>query len=253
MKMEKAYKLLAIQENISNNEAKDLIDAGLVSSHGKRIVLARGMMSEKAIFKITKMMKPSKIFEDQNIIAINKPAFMISEKVAGIFKFPLLNRLDKETSGVVLLYKNDEFKKMAVGEFAKNRVEKTYLAIVKGILAQEIDINLPINTIKTKSGSFSKVDNLHGKTAITHAYPIMIEGKKSFIKVMIETGRTHQIRCHLNHIGLGIIGDEKYAKISSKRMFLHSYEISLLDYCFRAPLDSSFIDFGFEIPKEFRE
>ena len=109
--MEKAYKLLAIQEGISNNEAKELIDAGLVSVGGQRVVLARGLLKESAKFKITKLSKPTKIFEDENIIAINKPPFITSEKIAEIFKFPLLNRLDKETSGVIMLYKNEDFQK----------------------------------------------------------------------------------------------------------------------------------------------
>ena len=69
--MEKAYKLLAIQEGISNNEAKELIDAGLVSVGGQRVVLARGLLKESAKFKITKLSKPTKIFEDENITTRN--------------------------------------------------------------------------------------------------------------------------------------------------------------------------------------
>ena len=147
--MQKAYKLLAIQEGISNNEAKQLIDAGLVSVGGQRLVLARGLLKESAKFKITKLAKPVKIFEDENIIAINKPPFITSEKIAEIFKFPLLNRLDKETSGVILLYKNDDFQQRAIKEFAQNRVGKTYLAVVKGIVCESFTINQPLTTIKT--------------------------------------------------------------------------------------------------------
>ncbi|AII14587.1 23S rRNA and tRNA pseudouridine synthase [Campylobacter iguaniorum] len=251
MKEEKAYKLLALQEGISNNEAKELIDAGLVSARGQKIVVARGMLSDTTTFKVMKIAKPTKIFEDENIIAVNKPPFVISEKVAEMFKFPLLNRLDKETSGVVLLYKNEEFQQKAIKEFANNKVDKTYLAIVRGIVVEDFSVELPITTVKMRSGAFSKIDLSRGKTAITHVSPLMVEGKKSFIKVVIETGRTHQIRCHLAHAGFGVIGDEKYAKNSSKRMYLHSYEISLLGYKFRAPLDRSFSEFGFEIPKEY--
>ena len=71
--------------------------------------------------------------------------------------------------------------------------------------------------------------------------------KKTLIKAKISTGRTHQIRVHCAFIKQGIIGDEKYAKIASKRMFLHSFRLRIFDYDFKADLDESFNDFGFEI------
>lgn len=66
-------------------------------------------------------------------------------------------------------------------------------------------------------------------------------------KIVIQTGRTHQIRVHAKFIKHGVIGDEKYAKILSDRMYLHSYEIKIFDYHFKANLDSGFAKFGFEI------
>ena len=78
----------------------------------------------------------------------------------------------------------------------------------------------------------------------------MVSGKKSLVKVRIETGRTHQIRVHLANAGFGVIGDEKYAKSRAKRMFLHSYETEILGLKFKAPPGKSFNEFGFEIPKE---
>lgn len=248
--MQKAYKLLAIQEKISNNEAKALIDMGLVSVSGKRLELARVEIKENSVFKVQKPAKPIKIYEDENIIAINKPAFLISEQIAKDFKFELLNRLDKETSGVLLMCKNDEFKQKVIKEFKENRVKKTYFAAIKGIFADEMEINLPISTLKTKSGAFSKIDQIHGKTAISRVYPFLVSNKKSLVKVEIDTGRTHQIRVHLANAGFAVIGDEKYGKNKASRIYLHSYETKLLDYCFKAPLDKSFGELGFELPRE---
>ncbi|EAK8179528.1 RNA pseudouridine synthase, partial [Campylobacter jejuni] len=71
--------------------------------------------------------------------------------------------------------------------------------------------------------------------------------KKTLAKIIIQTGRTHQIRVHAKFIKHGVIGDEKYAKISSDRMYLHSYEIKIFDYYFKAELDNSFAKVGFEI------
>ena len=81
--------------------------------------------------------------------------------------------------------------------------------------------------------------------------PVMVAGKKSLVKVEIKTGRTHQIRVHLNHAGYGIVGDEKYAKNKSARMYLHAYKIELLGYKFSSNLSSDFNRLGFEISRNF--
>lgn len=251
-----AYKLLAKQENISNNEAKSLIDAGVVSAKGEKIIIARALISEKTEFKITRIEKARIIFENDDIIALNKPAFAMSEKLATSLakerKSPeinLLNRLDKETSGVLLISKNEEFRQKAIAEFKAMRVKKTYFAVLCGILAESMSVDLPLNVIKTKSGAIAKIDEKNGKTAITHIEPVLCEGKKTLAKIIIETGRTHQIRAHLAHIAYGVYGDTKYAKSTAKRVFLHSYETELLGMKFRAPLPKDFGAF-FELPNE---
>lgn len=252
--MLQAYKILAKQEGISNNEAKALIDAGVVSAKGEKIVIARALMSEKTEFKLIRIEKPKIIYEDNDIIALNKPAFAISEKIKDDLAknnadITLLNRLDKETSGVLLLAKNEEFRARAIAEYKANRVKKTYYAILVGILAEDLSVELPLSTLKGKTGAFSKIDLKNGKTAITHAQPLLCEGRKTLARIEIETGRTHQIRVHMAHAGYGVYGDSKYAKSTAKRVFLHSYETQILDYKFRAPLTR---DFGaiFELPSE---
>lgn len=248
MKTEKAYKLLALQEKISNGAAKELIDLGLVYADGKKLAIARGEISADTKFKVQDQPKPNIIAEDNDILAINKPAFLTSNKVAEIYKSTLLNRLDKETSGVLLLTKNDEFRSKAIKEFMNMRVKKIYFAIVKGVVSEEMIIDSPILTIKGKGGAFSKISP-NGKSAITRVFPFMVSGKKSLIRIEIDTGRTHQIRVHLSSQNLPIIGDEKYGKNSSKRMYLHSYQTEILEYKFVAPLDKSFNEFGFEVGK----
>lgn len=248
--MEKAYKILALQEGISNNDAKDLIDSGLVYAKGQKVVIARALMSENTKFSVQKLPKPSVIFEDENLIAVNKPAFITSEKISEIYKTPLLHRLDKETSGVLVLVKNDDFAKQAINEFKKMAVKKVYVAAVRGILSEEVSVNEPILTIKGKGGATSKISP-NGKTATSHITPLMVVGKKTLLKVMIDTGRTHQIRVHLASLNLPIIGDEKYGKNRANRMFLHAYEIEFLGYKFRSFLPDEFNSLGFEISKKF--
>ena len=243
---DKAYKLLAIQEGISNREAKDLIDRGCVFSHGKKVVVARALMDNRSKFNVVKTKNSQIIFEDEKIIAINKSYASISENLEKKFSAKLLNRLDKETSGVVLLCKDEDFRKLCIEEFKKHRVYKSYIAVLDGILAEEVEVNEPILTVKIKSRAISKVSK-DGLNASSLIIPIMIQAKKTLAKIIIKTGRTHQIRVHTKFIKHGVVGDEKYAKITSDRMYLHSYELKIFNYSFRANLDNSFAKFGFDI------
>ena len=237
---EKAYKLLAVQEGITNRSAKDLIDKGLVYSSDRKVVMARAMMDTKSRFRVEKIDKIEKIFEDKNLIAVNKPAFLTSEQISKKFKAPLLHRLDKETSGVLLLVKNKEFQERAIEEFKKQSVIKEYIAIVSSKVAEPFTIDTPILTIKKNGILFSRVSP-KGKEAISHIEPLEIEGKFSKVKVTIKTGRTHQIRVHLSSEGYPIVGDTKYGGKNAKRVMLHSARIKLFDY-----------DFSAKEPKDFR-
>lgn len=228
--MEKAYKLLALQEGISNAQAKSLIDRGLVSVNGKRLSIARGELSEKSVFVIEKVSKPEILFQDENLLAIDKPAFVESYDLCKYFKeWSLLHRLDKETSGVILLIKEgSEFHKKAKDEFRKQNVYKEYLAIVNGILSEEIQINRPILTIK-KGFAKSKISK-DGLPALTLISPLQVSGKKTMIQAIIKTGRTHQIRLHCQSINHPIFGDTLYGGSNAKRLMLHAHKIKLFDY-----------------------
>ena len=229
--MEKAYKLLAKQEGISNRSAKDLIDRGVVYAKGKKIILARGEISPKTVFKIRDIQKIRTIFEDDKILVIDKPAFITSEEIEKKKKLKLLHRLDKETSGVLMLSKDENFRDEVIEAFKNHEVYKEYIAWVEGVIAESIEVNEPLLTIKTKTKAYTKVSP-EGKEAKTSITPISIDGKKTKIKVVIKTGRTHQIRAHLKHIGFPIIGDKMYGGKEYERMLLHASKVELLGYEF---------------------
>ncbi len=236
---EKAYKLLALQEGISNAKAKSLIDRGLVFVKDKRVAIARAELPVGTTFKVTQISKPKVLFEDENIIAIDKPAGISSEDLLEYFNgATLLHRLDMDTSGIMLLTKNEDFRKKAIEEFRKERVHKEYIAVVNKLIPEEIVVDKKISTQKGNS-AYSKIDN-EGKGATTIITPLEIHGKKTKLKAVITTGRTHQIRVHLKSIDAPIIGDVKYGGVAYRRLMLHSYKIKLLGYSFTS-----------EIPKEF--
>ena len=241
MKRDKAYKLLSIQEKISNRRAKDLIDRGVVYCGGKKVKIARGLLPNSAKFKIEKIAKFKKIFEDKNLIAVNKPPFITSEEVSRSLKTPLLHRLDKETSGVLLLVKDEEFQKKAIEEFRAGNVLKEYLAWCGGKIVDKMVIDDKILTTKGKNSVISEISK-NGKEAYTQIEPLMIFGKLSKIKAIIKTGRTHQIRVHLKSKGFPIYGDSKYLGKDYKRTMLHAHRIELLDYKFKADEPKDFED-----------
>uniref|UniRef100_UPI0018F6FD3A pseudouridine synthase n=1 Tax=Helicobacter pylori TaxID=210 RepID=UPI0018F6FD3A len=188
--MEKAYKILSVQENISHKKAKALIDLGLVSVGGKKLMVARKELPKNTRFSVQKVEKPGVIFEDENVLALFKPPFIESYDLVSFFKgWVLLHRLDKETSGVILLVKeNSEFHLKAKKAFKNRAVKKEYLALAQGIIEEEREINAPILTIKATK-AFSKISK-KGQEAVTIITPLKIINKKTLLKAGIKTGRT---------------------------------------------------------------
>lgn len=243
MAQEKAYKLLAAQEGISNSVAKSMIDRGLVYVGNKKVMIARGDLDEKTIFRVEKIEKIRPIFENDDLIVVDKPAFVNSDEIERQFKpAVLLHRLDRETSGVLMLVKNDEFRNKAIEEFKKDRVYKEYIAWVEGILSEPVDIDKPILTTKRNNRANSNISS-KGKPARTEVFPDIVSGGKTKVKCIIHHGRTHQIRAHLRYIEHSIIGDEQYGGRRAKRVMLHAYKVRLLGMEFIAPEPKSFIHF----------
>ncbi len=258
---QKAYKLLSEQLNISNAKSKALIDRGLVSANGKKLTLARIPLPKSTKFHISQIKKMQILYQDSHILCVDKPAFMDSYEIQEQCQdtkgkeWVLLHRLDKQTSGCLLLVKSgSDFAKKAIEEFAKNRVYKLYTAIVSGIINDECQISLPLLIKKGKSAksiaiipkSTTKIPNKdikhhkELKSATTRIMPKFIQGKKTLLEAQIITGRTHQIRAHLQAIGHPILGDSLYGGLNASRLMLHASEIRIFEYVFTSALPSEF-------------
>lgn len=242
---DKAYKVLASQIEVSNSKAKSLIDRGLVYAMGKKVRIARADIDVKTKFTVHEIERAKVIFEDSKILVVDKPAFLNTDEIERQFKHAkLLHRLDRETSGVLMLCKDEQFHEGAINAFKRHEVYKEYVAWVEGLLSEAIEVDAPIQTTKIKNRAHSKVVEYGGKPAHTSIEPLLVSGKKTKVKVVIKEGRTHQIRAHMQHSGFPIIGDTQYGGRQSKRVMLHAKKVEILGYSFEAEEPSLFAHFA---------
>lgn len=194
------------------------------------------------------------IYEDENITVINKPSNMPTHESlnnrgnslanALMFRykekpyvFRATNRLDKDTSGVVITANNRFYASLLSNKIKNGEVEKSYIAIVSGCLKGEGTINAPIDRIG--ESIIKRVVRPDGEEAITNYKVLASSEKASVVLVTPVTGRTHQIRVHMAHIGHPIIGDALYGDKSDfiERQALHCLKMSITDIGnFYAPL-----------------
>lgn len=188
------------------------------------------------------------LYEDEDILVVNKPCQMpIHPSIANYdntlanavtyyfakkqepFIFRCLNRLDKDTTGVVLIAKNSLSSAILSSDIKNRMIKREYLCIVSGTPAQNGTIEAPI---ARKEGSILEriVDPINGETAITHFHRLCTYEKLSLLSVSLQTGRTHQIRVHMKHIGHPLPGDFLYNPDFSKikRQSLHSARLSFI-------------------------
>lgn len=199
--------------------------------------------------------RPPVVYEDDNVIVFNKPAGMLSIKKgayldeSAIEDFgEIVHRLDRDTSGVIIVAKNVETKAKLQRQFSERKTHKCYFAVVVGHPKQpHAVINVPLTRNLKKPTTF--IPDKDGREAITEYEVIASNDRFSLVELKPRTGRTHQLRIHMAHIGTPILGDPVYNPKSPKadRMYLHacSLEITIPEgqrVTFEAPLPESFRD-----------
>lgn len=205
------------------------------------------LISANKIEQFSKKLFNNPLFEDENLLAIDKPSGIACQGGTGIEiciddilktkKYQLLHRLDKDTSGVLLIAKNNATAEKITEAFRNKTIDKTYLALTYGVFKKETGtINIPL--LKKNFGKNDKImpDFTDGKPAITNYQVLKTFDDFTLVKLMPITGRTHQLRVHCKEIGYPIINDVKYGGIKvmrkelSPRLCLHSYQIKINDY-----------------------
>lgn len=186
------------------------------------------------------------IYEDDSLALVDKPPFVVCDEEKGLLGWRLAHRLDKETSGVLLLAKTEMMEKLLITLFKERKVKKTYVAVVEA-------------SPKESSGVIQ--DPISHQTAVT-AWKLIKRGKEtSLIECYPETGRTHQIRIHLANHMMPILGDLKYGKKSldlrvrdkgmhqaMHRVMLHAKSLEFVH-----PLTGKILFVEAPLPKEFYE
>ena len=214
------------------------------------------------------------IYEDDNIIVVNKPKGMVvhpangnpngtlvnaimaicKDSLSGIggeIRPGIVHRLDKDTSGLLIIAKNDEAHVNMSEQIKNHEVKKTYIALVRGVIKEnEATIDMPIG--RSQSDRKKMAVNKNGKNAVTHIKVLKRYDKYTLLEIHIETGRTHQIRVHLSHIGYPIIGDYTYS--NGKNEFgiigqcLHAQRLE-----FKHPITQKKMKLEAPLPKYFEE
>ncbi|MBP5648176.1 RluA family pseudouridine synthase [Candidatus Saccharibacteria bacterium] len=178
--------------------------------------------------------EPEIIYEDDNVIVMNKPAGLLSEprgqycpeKTLADFGY-IAHRLDRDTSGVVILAKTEEIQKFLKRQFQDRTVHKTYVAVVSGRpKLDEARIDLPLIRDLKRPTTF-RVD-ANGKEAETFYKVLKASDKYSMVELKPTTGRTHQLRVHMKYLGHPILGDPVYGEEKADRLYLHARELEII-------------------------
>ena len=180
------------------------------------------------------------LFEDEHLILLNKPPGKTSESFS---EYLLVHRLDKDTSGVMLFAKTIDMQNVLIDLFRQKKVEKSYLAICDGKIEKEewIVDNFLEKKASYQGGSlYGKASKKKGKRAITHFRLLESSENAALVLATPITGRTHQVRVHLQQSGHPVLGDFQYGKhfkcpIQPPRQMLHSQEIAFNDIRCTAP------------------
>lgn len=205
------------------------------------------------------------LYEDDGLLILNKPPFIpihpsmdhfedsLSNGVKYYFnsiglkrKIRPVNRLDKNTSGIVIFSKNEYIQECLIKQMKSNCFKKEYIAVVKGIINKEFQvIDEPI--ARKENSIIERCVSKNGDRAITEVKLLQTFDNYSLVKCNLKTGRTHQIRVHLSFIGHQILGDDLYGEKSNliNRQALHAYKVSFIH-----PLIKKEFKIDAQIPKD---
>ena len=236
---------LAEVADLSRSAAQKLIEAGAVTVGGKKAEKKYQLRAGDEIDvelpeaeeyeAVAEDIPLDVVYEDSDIIVINKPSGMVVHPapgnytgtlvnallyhckdslsgIGGVMRPGIVHRIDKDTSGLLVVAKNDAAHRALSEELGYHGIEREYHALVRGGFREEAGtVDLPIGRHPVDRKKMAVVRDGRAREAVTHYEVLRAYGQVSYLKLRLETGRTHQIRVHMSHLGHALLGDEVYS------------------------------------------
>ena len=272
------------EEHLSRTMIQKLIEEGNILVNGEKKKISYKVQSGDVIELHIPMPKEiglkaqeiplDVVYEDNDIIVVNKPKGMVVHPangnpdgtlvnavmalckgslsgIGGEIRPGIVHRLDKDTSGLLIVAKNDQAHVNMSKQIKDRKVKKIYIALVKGNIGEDgATINMPIGrSTKDRKKMAVRKD---GKEAVTHFKVLRRYGKYTLLKIKIDTGRTHQIRVHMAEIGHPVVGDSVYSngknEFGVEGQMLHAKSLD-----FKHPITGQPMHLEADLPEYFRE
>lgn len=280
LREERIDKYLAEELGISRSTVKKMIDEGFVLVNGKEVKASLILSEADELFVKDGFIKEASfeaedipiniVYEDDDLLVINKKSGMVVHPGNGntsgtlvnalmhytknlsnkeAFRPGIVHRIDKDTSGLMLVAKNDKAHDILAEGFKNKTIKREYIALVCGVIGEDTGvIDAPIGR-DAKDRKKMCVTSENSKKAITHFKVLKRYEDYTLLRLILDTGRTHQIRVHMKYIGHPVYNDPVYGKAYNDfGQFLHSASID-----FEQPTTHEHLHFECDVPKEFQD
>lgn len=280
LREERIDKYLAEELGISRSTVKKMIDEGFVLVNGKEVKASLILSEADELFVKDGFIKEASfeaedipiniVYEDDDLLVINKKSGMVVHPGNGntsgtlvnalmhytrnlsnkeAFRPGIVHRIDKDTSGLMLVAKNDKSHDILAEGFKNKTIKREYIALVCGVIGEDSGvIDAPIGR-DAKDRKKMCVTSENSKKAVTHFKVLKRYEHYTLLRLILDTGRTHQIRVHMKYIGHPVYNDPVYGKAYNDfGQFLHSASID-----FEQPTTHEHLHFECDLPKEFQD
>lgn len=280
LREERIDKYLAEELGISRSTVKKMIDEGFVLVNGKKAKASLILSEADELFVKDGFIKEVSfeaedipiniVYEDDDLLVINKKSGMVVHPGNGNtsgtlvnalmhytknlsnkeeFRPGIVHRIDKDTSGLMLVAKNDKAHDILAEGFKNKTIKREYIALVCGVIGEDTGvIDAPIGR-DAKDRKKMCVTSENSKKAVTHFKVLKRYEHYTLLRLILDTGRTHQIRVHMKYIGYPVYNDPVYGKAYNDfGQFLHSASID-----FEQPTTHEHLHFECDVPKEFQD
>ena len=280
LREERIDKYLAEELGISRSTVKKMIDEGFVLVNGKKVKASLILSEADELFVKDGFIKEASfeaedipiniVYEDDDLLVINKKSGMVVHPGNGntsgtlvnalmhytknlsnkeAFRPGIVHRIDKDTSGLMLVAKNDKAHDILAEGFKNKTIKREYIALVCGVIGEDTGvIDAPIGR-DAKDRKKMCVTSENSKKAVTHFKVLKRYEHYTLLRLILDTGRTHQIRVHMKYIGHPVYNDPVYGKAYNDfGQFLHSASID-----FEQPTTHEHLHFECDLPKEFQD